>query len=173
MPAWCQLRWCLCGFPIGRWLVDDHLNKRDVTNTTAIYTVMERLKPNRRTRLPRQDPVSCQFCRSKKLKCDRRQPCSNCSARGVTCKGVARHALHQPQDDRHQSLFPENAEILVRLKALEDTVSAMRGGALLSPQPSQQTTPTTPTTRNNTDEDHRTASEWLENIGARGDTNVR
>jgi hypothetical protein len=59
------------------------------------------------------------------------------------------------------------------LKALEDAVSAMRGGVLLSPQLSQQTTSTTPSTRTNTDEDHRTASEWLESIGARGDTNVR
>ena len=33
----------------------------------------------------RQDPVSCSLCRSKKLKCSREQPCSNCTSRGVTC----------------------------------------------------------------------------------------
>jgi hypothetical protein len=58
------------------------------------------------------------------------------------------------------------------LKALEDTVSTMRSGALLSSQPSPRTTPATPITRTNADEDHRTASEWLENIGTSGDINV-
>lgn len=34
----------------------------------------------------RQDPVSCQRCRAKKLKCDRNRPCSNCSTRSVPCE---------------------------------------------------------------------------------------
>lgn len=38
-----------------------------------------------RKRPPRQDPVSCQTCRAKKLKCDRNQPCANCTARKITC----------------------------------------------------------------------------------------
>ncbi|KAL1979611.1 hypothetical protein VTN96DRAFT_5451 [Rasamsonia emersonii] len=38
-----------------------------------------------RKRVPRQDPVSCQTCRTKKLKCDRQQPCSNCKTRRVPC----------------------------------------------------------------------------------------
>jgi len=63
---------------------------------------------------PRQDPVSCQFCRSKKLKCDRQQPCSNCLTRGLPCAGQAQKALHQPD--------AENASILARLKRLEDIV---------------------------------------------------
>ncbi|KAH8809213.1 hypothetical protein F5884DRAFT_794829 [Xylogone sp. PMI_703] len=29
--------------------------------------------------------VSCQLCRSKKLRCDRTQPCSNCTSRNVIC----------------------------------------------------------------------------------------
>ncbi|KAJ5350589.1 transcriptional regulator family: Fungal Specific TF [Penicillium brevicompactum] len=33
----------------------------------------------------RQDPVSCESCRKKKLKCDRTQPCSSCSARKIDC----------------------------------------------------------------------------------------
>jgi hypothetical protein len=36
----------------------------------------------------RQDPVSCQFCRKKKLKCDRGNPCSNCRARALTCSSA-------------------------------------------------------------------------------------
>ncbi|KAL1856151.1 hypothetical protein Plec18167_000226 [Paecilomyces lecythidis] len=38
-----------------------------------------------RKRQPRQDPVSCQTCRAKKLKCDRKQPCANCTARKISC----------------------------------------------------------------------------------------
>lgn len=34
---------------------------------------------------PRQDPVSCQTCRKRKLKCDRNRPCSGCSARNTEC----------------------------------------------------------------------------------------
>jgi hypothetical protein len=34
---------------------------------------------------PRQDPVSCQTCRKRKLKCDRNRPCSGCSTRNVEC----------------------------------------------------------------------------------------
>jgi hypothetical protein len=33
----------------------------------------------------RQRPVSCHFCRTRKLRCNRESPCSNCSARGITC----------------------------------------------------------------------------------------
>ncbi|KKK14092.1 hypothetical protein P175DRAFT_0470906 [Aspergillus ochraceoroseus IBT 24754] len=36
-------------------------------------------------RMPRQDPVSCQSCRRKKLKCDRQRPCGSCSTRRLSC----------------------------------------------------------------------------------------
>ncbi|OAP58957.1 hypothetical protein AYL99_06254 [Fonsecaea erecta] len=68
---------------------------------------------------PRQDPVSCQFCRSKKLKCNRQQPCSNCASRGLACDAkVAPYAPTPPvvlQDPIDQS-------VLARLKRLEDIV---------------------------------------------------
>jgi hypothetical protein len=34
---------------------------------------------------PRQDPVSCQTCRKRKLKCDRNRPCSGCATRKLEC----------------------------------------------------------------------------------------
>ncbi|KAJ5184310.1 hypothetical protein N7472_009150, partial [Penicillium cf. griseofulvum] len=33
----------------------------------------------------RQDPVSCESCRKKKLKCDRELPCSSCTSRKLEC----------------------------------------------------------------------------------------
>ncbi|KAJ5385407.1 hypothetical protein N7517_003318 [Penicillium concentricum] len=36
-------------------------------------------------RASRQDPVSCESCRKKKLKCDRELPCSSCTARKLEC----------------------------------------------------------------------------------------
>lgn len=36
-------------------------------------------------RTPRQDPVSCELCRRKKLKCNRQQPCSSCVTRRLAC----------------------------------------------------------------------------------------
>jgi len=71
---------------------------------------MQRLKS-------RQDPVSCELCRAKKLKCNREYPCSNCVARGVTCRGsrsVTRNeSVQQPTDIK---------SILERLDRLESIV---------------------------------------------------
>ncbi|KAJ5979795.1 hypothetical protein N7481_007093 [Penicillium waksmanii] len=46
---------------------------------------------------PRQDPVSCESCRKKKLKCDRNQPCSSCSVRKLVCSyGSYGHGAPSP-----------------------------------------------------------------------------
>ncbi|KIX07653.1 uncharacterized protein Z518_02306 [Rhinocladiella mackenziei CBS 650.93] len=67
---------------------------------------------------PRQDPVSCQFCRSKKLKCNRQQPCSNCATRGLACEGQFQPYSRQTPASSHT----DNVSILARLKRLEDIV---------------------------------------------------
>ncbi|KAF1999678.1 hypothetical protein P154DRAFT_523214 [Amniculicola lignicola CBS 123094] len=43
-------------------------------------------KEQRNTRIPRQQPVSCRFCRTRKLRCSREAPCSNCVSRGISCE---------------------------------------------------------------------------------------
>lgn len=45
-------------------------------------------------RNPRQDPVSCEFCRKKKLKCDRQQPCSSCRTRRLQCSFPSNSPVH-------------------------------------------------------------------------------
>ncbi|KAF4633565.1 hypothetical protein G7Y89_g4544 [Cudoniella acicularis] len=73
----------------------------------------------------RPDPVSCQSCRSKKLKCNRVQPCSNCTARGITCNFLV---PPQVQTDT-TSTFHSNAEILARIERLESIVLKQSGSA--------------------------------------------
>ncbi|KAI1841778.1 hypothetical protein JX266_012045 [Neoarthrinium moseri] len=54
-------------------------------------------------RRTRPDPVSCESCRSKKLKCNRVQPCSNCATRDLTC------SFRAPSQKRaQQSSAPSN-----------------------------------------------------------------
>ncbi|KAL2816052.1 hypothetical protein BDW59DRAFT_175917 [Aspergillus cavernicola] len=45
--------------------------------------------PDAPKRHPRQDPVSCDSCRKKKLKCDRQRPCNSCLSRRLTCSFTA------------------------------------------------------------------------------------
>ncbi|KAH8688654.1 hypothetical protein BGW36DRAFT_392431 [Talaromyces proteolyticus] len=36
-----------------------------------------------------QQPASCEFCRSKKIRCDKKRPCSNCTTRQLACRYVS------------------------------------------------------------------------------------
>lgn len=86
---------------------------------------------NGREKVPRrQEPVSCLFCRKKKLKCDRGAPCSNCKARKLECSSAASEAgepsqgpksfegggLAQPSGASSQSID----ELNNRIKKLEE-----------------------------------------------------
>ncbi|KAH0835327.1 putative Zn(II)2Cys6 transcription factor [Fonsecaea pedrosoi] len=75
--------------------------------------------PSNPSKRPRQEPISCQFCRSKKLKCNRQHPCSNCASRGLACDGKFVSPGRRPPalvDD------PDDQSVLARLKRLEDIV---------------------------------------------------
>jgi hypothetical protein len=64
-----------------------------------------------RKRAPRQDPVSCQTCRTKKLKCDRKQPCLNCITRRVPCIfGTGAVDRTQPAEPTLERTNPEAAD---------------------------------------------------------------
>jgi hypothetical protein len=39
-----------------------------------------------RERAPRKGQFSCNFCRLRKLRCDRPLPCTSCRSRGKTCE---------------------------------------------------------------------------------------
>jgi hypothetical protein len=68
----------------------------------------------------RQPQTSCDFCRHKKLKCDRKRPCSNCAARGQECHGGPVVA--------QGPLVSGSGDILERLHRLEQAVFPVRNG---------------------------------------------
>ncbi|KAK8187514.1 uncharacterized protein BKA78DRAFT_191448 [Phyllosticta capitalensis] len=71
-----------------------------------------------------QPSVSCQLCRTKKLRCDRTQPCSNCAQRSAQCVYAGQGpvsttpttAVHGPP------ALPQIEDILQRLQNLEQAV---------------------------------------------------
>lgn len=74
-------------------------------------------------RLSRRTPVSCHFCRSRKLRCSREFPCENCSTRGINCQ----LEVCQPSESsgKKRKLDPsekDDPRVLARLRRLEDIV---------------------------------------------------
>jgi hypothetical protein len=63
----------------------------------------------------RQEQLSCEFCRSRKIKCNRVQPCSNCSARGIDCAFL----VHPERQSIGPSIAPGHVELLQRIEFLE------------------------------------------------------
>lgn len=122
-----------------------------------------------RAKRPRQDPVSCQLCRKKKLKCDRQQPCSNCRARGVSCE----HAIGQ--SSRRKETPPEsagNAAILARLQRLEDIVLRAEETESASNSTIYQSPTTVAAHEHGEAEAHQAELSTLEHVGTQGYPNV-
>lgn len=65
---------------------------------------------------PRQRPISCKFCRTRKLRCSRDSPCSNCLSRGIACELEQVVPSTSTIDDRSRS------ELLERIRKLEAVV---------------------------------------------------
>jgi hypothetical protein len=56
--------------------------------------------------------AACQFCRTRKLKCDNLQPeCSACRAREIPCEYVARNPAPRPSNAAIQALQAENKRL--------------------------------------------------------------
>jgi hypothetical protein len=74
-------------------------------------------------RSSRSRPVSCHFCRSRKLKCSRQFPCSNCTSRGTTCQLYPTPSLStSPQNEVEELPVDSNPDVLARLRRLEEIV---------------------------------------------------
>ena len=94
---------------------------------------------------PRQDPVSCQICRKRKLKCDRNRPCSGCSARNIEC------VYHTNTNGPEAGAIPA----VVRSSAGENTV--------IRATSSEPQNVEVPTQNQDANESLRT-TDWLETI---------
>lgn len=80
---------------------------------------------------PTSKPSSCYICRRRKVKCDKTQPCGNCSRMGTTCT--------YPPSSRRKSL-PPSPELLRTLQLLEKAVKSLEpdGKQMATGQQQQQ-----------------------------------
>jgi hypothetical protein len=82
---------------------------------------------SRRRVRPDHSRHACISCRQRKLKCDRKQPCANCTARSVDCRqqqlpSTASQSVQRPQEDL--STLPD---ILSRLDRIEAFINQTHG----------------------------------------------
>lgn len=68
----------------------------------------------------RQRPVSCRFCRARKLRCSREAPCSNCVSRGIRCDLEIR--VGKPPSPTNDS----ESALIERIKRLENILLAQQ-----------------------------------------------
>ncbi|OAL04622.1 hypothetical protein IQ06DRAFT_290674 [Phaeosphaeriaceae sp. SRC1lsM3a] len=68
---------------------------------------------------PTPNPRSCVTCRRRKVKCDKKQPCSNCLRAKIEC------VFPGPGRAPRKSRKPQDAELLDRLRRLEGVVSSL------------------------------------------------
>lgn len=111
---------------------------------------------------PRQDPVSCESCRKKKLKCDRSQPCSSCSSRNLACSyGSYGHgALSPVKADSQSEERPTDAHASVNYRSRLPVLSPRQSAASLQVQPQKSLGQRPRTDRN----DPLVTADWLETI---------
>ncbi|CAI6337307.1 unnamed protein product [Periconia digitata] len=67
---------------------------------------------------PRQRPISCRFCRTRKLRCSRDSPCSNCVSRNIPCELEKYNDISPSIENR------EREELLERIRKLEAFVGS-------------------------------------------------
>ncbi|KAI9885577.1 MAG: Exosome non-catalytic core component [Watsoniomyces obsoletus] len=75
-----------------------------------------------------QRPRSCVTCRKRKVKCDKRWPCSNCNRARISCVYPGPERAQR----RPKKVTESNHELLARIKKLEGVVRELRGAP--SPQ---------------------------------------
>jgi hypothetical protein len=71
---------------------------------------------------PRQRPVSCRFCRSRKLRCSREAPCGNWVSRGIHCD---LEAPVRPSSGARSLSVPER-DLVERIRRLEELVESQK-----------------------------------------------
>lgn len=71
---------------------------------------------------PNINPRSCTTCRKRKVRCDKKHPCSNCHKAGIEC------IFPRPGRAPRRSKKPPDSELLARLRRLEGVVQSLGKG---------------------------------------------
>lgn len=71
---------------------------------------------------PYLNPRSCTTCRRRKVRCDKKHPCSNCHKAGIEC------VFPGPGRAPRRSKKPPDTELLARLRRLEGVVQSLGKG---------------------------------------------
>lgn len=113
----------------------------------------------------RSRPVSCHFCRTRKLKCSRQFPCSNCTSRGNECQLYPMSSHLNPESPENPS-NDFNTDVLARLRRLEDIVIGGGPGQTLNQTASHPSSPARKTDHSFTTQQGESSSaaavDWLE-----------
>ncbi|CAG8104666.1 unnamed protein product [Penicillium olsonii] len=78
--------------------------------------------PTHTTVEPTSSSRSCVTCRRRKVRCNKRSPCSNCTKAGIDC------VFPPPGRAPRKSKRPPDAELLSRLRRLEGVIDHLKGG---------------------------------------------
>ena len=84
----------------------------------------------------RQDKIpelSCEACNDRKVRCDKRNPCSTCQATGIVCVPTQRKRLPR---GRHVKENKENKELRERLARLESLIDTSNSSSRSASTPS-------------------------------------
>ncbi|KAK9451148.1 uncharacterized protein V1518DRAFT_370393 [Limtongia smithiae] len=115
-------------------------------NPSPIRAAQEPDRPHRRARIP----VSCDSCRTRKLRCNREKPCQNCTARAeqAGCKFRASKNGVVATPVTHRDTNGDTTSIHQRIDHLEDLVKRLiaEGPRDLSPSKNVVYTPESPHT---------------------------
>lgn len=79
-----------------------------------------------------QAPRNCVSCKERKVRCDRRRPCFNCTKAGRECVfPTTGRILRQPQRMRREPMVRSEKEIdlMDRIRRLENVVTTLRGAS--------------------------------------------
>jgi len=118
----------------------------DISDYTTVFRAKLNPDVHRRVTKRNRPPVSCTLCRTRKQKCDRRQPCGACTARGETdaCRystaptsslssSVIAAAAPDTTASRFSPAGTPRQEAQLRLQRLEEMVHGLMAGGAREP----------------------------------------
>ena len=98
-------------------------NKNNPLRSTTTLAKSPSFSSKDESPLPNLNPRSCTTCRRRKVRCDKRHPCSNCQKAGIEC------VFPGPGRAPRRSKKPPDTELLARLRRLEGVVQSLGKGA--------------------------------------------